>query len=192
MKNILFLLITVLAVVARASSEGGGHEENHIPTQWIAMQAINLGILLVAIYFLTRKGIAEAFVNRRSEFIAKSEKTKLALKQAEAELSDIKSRLNQLESSETASLEKAKHEATITAAHMVAEAEHQASKIKTDADMTINNDMIRAREEVNALILKNAVQAASQKMSTAAPAAMKSMENTFLASVDGAQSKAGV
>src|SRR3990167_930651 len=120
MKNTaLLLLLFCSAAVAAGTESGAGHGEEQIPFKQIGWQAANFGILLVALFFFVRKSIIETFQNRQKEYLARAEKTKSALRGAEAALAGIKEKLSFLESGEKKSLEKAHLEAEILKASII-------------------------------------------------------------------------
>ncbi len=168
------------------AAAGGAQDDNYIPLEKIGWQAANLGILLLIIFFGIRKSIVESFEKRRQDFLDQSEKTKAALTAAENELKDIKSRMATLESGETKAMENAKHEANLMKANMIKDAEALALKMKTDAELSIQAELSRARNEINAIILNEAVSSAKQKLTATAPVSSKGTESQFLIQVDNA------
>ena len=54
--SIIFLILVGIQICAFGSeSAHGAHNENAIPTETIMYQAINLGILLIGLFFAVRK-----------------------------------------------------------------------------------------------------------------------------------------
>ncbi|MGZ3724970.1 MAG: ATP synthase F0 subunit B [Pseudobdellovibrio sp.] len=170
MKIATTLLIVLISVIARANGgEHGGaeHDVNYIPFEEIGWQALNLGILLVAIIYFIRKSMVDAFANRQKEYLERSERTKAALKEAETALSEIKGKLSELESSEQKSLATAKQEAAALKENMIKEAQLASEKIKKDAELTLANEVNKAKAEINATILSHAISTATQKIASA-------------------------
>ena len=166
MKKTTFTLVLVLCSSAIAAD--GAHDHSHIPFSQIGWQAANLGILLGAIIFFIRKSIIET--DRQKNYLTQAEKTKSALKEAEAALSEIKEKLSILESSEQKSLENAKRESTILKDTMIKDAESAVEKMKKDAEMTILNELNKAKAEINAAIVEQAIKTTSEKLSGGAVA----------------------
>ena len=55
MKNVFFLIFLFITVLAKASGQAEGAEDahgSHVPFSQIGWQAANLGILLIALFFL--------------------------------------------------------------------------------------------------------------------------------------------
>ncbi len=188
MKKIALLILLSGFSLAAAAATGGGHDADHVPLDKIGWQAANLGILLLLIYFGIKKSIVETFEKRRQDFLDQSEKTKAALVAAENELKEIKTKMSALEAGEAKSVENAKHEANLMKAHMIRDAETMATKMKTDAELSIQAELARARNEINAIILKEAIATAKQKLTSTASDSAKGAESQFLARVDQANS----
>lgn len=188
-KNLLFGALFFASLFAAASGEEHGTHEKAAAIPWdqIGWQAANLGILLVVLFYASRKSVIEMFAKRKTDFIEQSAKTEALLVQAEAELKEIKTKLAQLESGEKKSLEAAQHEANLINANLIKESEAQALKLKNDAELSIQNELAKARAEINQLILKEAIAAAKSKLSNSTPQEQKAIENQFLAQVDQAQ-----
>jgi len=182
MKNSAFaltLLVAVLTIVARANgAEHGTEGESEIPLNSIMWQAANLGALLIAIFYFTKDSIVEAFAARREDYLSQAEKTKVLLREAEAALKDVKSKLSELESGEQKSLESAKKEAVLLREGIARDAETAAIKLKRDAELSIAAELQKAKSEINAAILNHAVATASQKLSSSGGAA--NQESSFL------------
>ena len=166
MKKITLGLL-ILSISGAAYAAGGGHDE-HIPLDKIGWQAANLGILLAAIIFFIRKSMVEAFAARRENYLSQAEKTKAALKDAEAALADIKAKLSSLEGGEKAALENAKKEAAALRETLVKDAQANVEKAKRDAEMSLANEVLKAKEEINTLIINQAVASTKQKISAQA------------------------
>lgn len=186
MKIIFLFTLAIAASGAVVAAAGGSHGDDYIPLDKIGWQAANLGILVLIIYFAMKKSIVEAFEKRRQDFLDQSEKTKAALVSAENELKDIKSRMAALESGETKAMENAKHEANLLKAQMIKDAEATALKMKVDAELSIHEELSKARNEINAIILNEAVSAAIQKLTANAPSSNKGAESQFLIQVENA------
>ena len=183
MKNLIFVSTLVLSCAALAS--GGGHEaaageHNEIPFKEIGWQAANLGILLIALFFLIKGTIVESFKKRQSQFVDQAEKTKASLKAAELALSDIKSKLQLLESGEKSSVEKATKEAEALKMSLLNDANSQAQKIKDDTKLIVNAELEKAKAEISTIIMGGAVAATSKKISDKKTQITQASEAEFL------------
>lgn len=180
----LTLFSTVIAFASEVEHAATEHEA--IPLDKIGWQAANLGILIVIIFYFARKSIVEMFAKRRTDYIEQSEKTKTLLIQAEAELKEIKTKLAQLESGENKAFETAQHEANLIKSNLIKDSEAQAVKMKNDAEAAIQNELLKAKAEINQVILAEAVISAKQKLAEAGPQSQKAIETQFLSQVDKA------
>ncbi|MFZ3230118.1 MAG: ATP synthase F0 subunit B [Pseudobdellovibrio sp.] len=195
-KNIKLVIIMLFVGACAFASEGehtSGHEEIVIPLTEIGWQAANLGILLIALFFFLRKSVIETFANRKTEFINKAEKTKQALKLAEDDLRDTKAKLSQLENGETKALENAKHEASLIKNSIIKESEAQAVKLITDAQASIQTELMKATAEIKLVIFNEAIVSSKEKISSQINQNLKAIEAGFLQQVDSAKNnKAGL
>lgn len=183
MKNILFFSTLALSCIALAS--GGGHEaaageHGEIPFKEIGWQAANLGVLLVVLFFAVKGTIVQAFKNRQSQFVDQAEKTKASLKAAEMALSDIKSKLQDLESGEKASIDKATKEAETLKTSLLNDANAQAQKLKDDTKLIVSAELEKAKAEISTIIMGGAVAATSKKISAKKDQITKDSESEFL------------
>ncbi len=188
-KFLVFIQALFFGLVATASEveHAAAEHAEAIPLDKIGWQAANLGILLVIIVYFGKKPIVDMFAKRRTGFIEQSEKTKSLLLQAEADLKEIKNKISTLESGEAKSLATAQHEANLIKANLIKDSEAQAAKLKVDAEVAIRNELAKAKEEINQLILKEAVTSAKEKLSQNNAQAQAAIETQFLAQVDRAK-----
>lgn len=182
MKSLVFALTLVLSVVVFASGgEGGGeHDVNHIPWEAIRNQAINIGILLAAMIFMLRKSIPAAFQARQAEFLEEAKKTEAALKLAEAELKDIKTRLAELEKTEATSIAKAEKEAIVAGEKIVSDSQAQGKKIVDDTSLIINAEVLKAKSQIREKIISQSMAITEQGIKASADAITKKSESGFL------------
>jgi F-type H+-transporting ATPase subunit b len=184
-KNKSFLLLAVTLVCAAAlGAEHEGHEAaeelSNIPWEQIGWQAANLGILVVAMIFFLRQSIIDAFRDRQKNYIDASEKTKSALVEAEKALSGIKDKLALLENGEASALQTAQHESNLMKVNLIKEAEHSAEKLKKEASMHIASELNKAKAEINAEILVQAIGLSEKNLSQAAATSVAKQEASFL------------
>jgi F-type H+-transporting ATPase subunit b len=172
MKTILSLAIVFVSMIAFASSAGHAeaHGEDAIPFGKIGIQALNLGILLIALFYFVRKSVVEAFEQRQVAYKEQSQKTAEALKLAEAELKEIKEKLSALEGSESASIHTAQVEAEKTKSKMIHEASVQAEKLKTDVALIIGAEVYKAKNEIRNQIIEKSIATAKESVRGSAQA----------------------
>lgn len=180
MKSLLFTTALLLSVVALAAGGGGEHDANHIPWEAIRNQAINLGILLAAIIFMLRKSIPAAFKQRQATFLEEAQKTEAALKLAEAELKDIKTRLAELEKTEATSIANAQKEAVVAGQKIVSDSQAQGKKIVEDTSLIINAEVLKAKSQIREKIITQSMAITEQGLKASAETITKKSEAGFL------------
>jgi F0F1-type ATP synthase membrane subunit b/b' len=177
----LFLVTTILLFATIANAAGGAaHGDGHIPWEAIRNQAINIGILLFALGWMLRKSIPEAFAARQASFLEEAKKTEAALKLAEEELKDIKTRLSELEATEAASVAKAEKEAMIAAEKIVQDSQAQGKKIVEDTSLIINAEVLKAKNTIREKIISQSMAITEQGIKASADAITKKSESGFL------------
>ena len=182
-------LIALLFSVAAFAATGEHHEEHAaIPYEQIGWQALNLGILLIALFFFLRKSVVEAFQNRRTNFLSQAEKTKAALKNAETALLDARTKLNELEAGEAKSLENALHESNLVKTHIIHDSETQAAKMKNDLPQVLRNELEKAKAEINTLILNQAITSVTKKINSNSGQVSQIAEAAFLSQISQVKS----
>ena len=178
--KLLLISATLLLSSAASAAGGGAHGDNHIPWEAIRNQAINLGILLVALTFLLRKSVPAIFVARKAAFLEEAQKTEAALKLAEAELKDIKTRIAELEAGETAAVAKAQKEAVVAAEKIVTDSQSQSKKIIEDTSLIINAEVSKAKAQIREKIISQSMAIAEQGIKSSADVITKKSETGFL------------
>ncbi len=170
-------LVMTTAVFAAG---GGAHDENHIPVKTILTQAVNLGILLIVLAIFTRKSIQGIFKAKKDLFLEDSLKTAQALKLAEIELSEIKSKIKTLETTESASLLNAEKEAESTAQKMVFEAQAQGKKIVEDTSLVISAELSKAKNLIREKIIEASMLETEKNIKASSASITQKSEKGFL------------
>lgn len=177
--TIIFMILMGLQICAMAAG-GAGHDENHIPTDWIMYQAINLGILVIIMFFMMRKSVVAMFKERYTNFHDQAAKTEAATQQAAAALSDIKNRINELQSSEATTVAKAQADAEALKNKMIQETEAQAAKLKADTKLIVAAELNNAKDEIRKEIINASIEIAKGNIKNAAADITKKSEQGFL------------
>ena len=180
MKSLLFTTTLLFSVVALAAGGGGEHDVNHIPWEAIRNQVINLGILLAVIIFMLRKSIPAAFQARQATFLEEAQKTEAALKLAEAELKDIKTRLAELEKTEAASVASAQKDALVACQKIISDSQAQGKKIVEDTSLIINAEVLKAKSQIREKIISQSMAITEQGLKASSAAITKKSEPGFL------------
>lgn len=180
--TIIFMILMGLQICAFAAGGAahGGHDEHAVPTEWIMYQAINLGILVIALFFMMRKSVVAMFKERYANFHDQAAKTEAATKQAEAALSDIKNRINELQTSEAATVSKAQADAEALKNKMIQETEAQAAKLKADTKLIVAAELNNAKDEIRKEIINASIEIAKGNIKNSAAEITKKSEQGFL------------
>ena len=179
MKSLLISATLLLSVSALAAG-GGAHGDDHIPWEAVRNQAINVGILFAALIFMLRKSIPAAFQARQASFLEEAQKTEAALKLAEAELKDIKTRLAELEKNEATSIAKAEKEAIVAGEKIVSDTQAQGKKIVDDTALIISAEVLKAKSQIREKIISQSMAITEQGIKASADAITKKSESGFL------------
>lgn len=176
----LFILFFQISVFAAENGAAGAHGDDHIPFATIGWQTLNLGILLIVIFFAVRKSIVAFFQSRAANYYEQAQKTAEATRAAEQALSDIKSRIQNLQESEHESVESAKIEAAALKNRIIEEARAQAEKIKTDTQLVVAAEISSAKSEIRREIINASLELAKGTIKGSADTISKKSEKTFL------------
>lgn len=176
----LFFILLLVKTVSFAAGGGGEHGEDHVPYKTIMFQAINLGILLIGIFFAIRKSVTMAFAARLSNYNEQAEKTALAAKQAEEALADIKGKIQKIQETEQAAIETAKKDAEALKNKIVNEALAQAEKLKADTKLIIAAEVNSAKDEIRKEIINASIEIARNNIKNSSEAITKKSEKGFL------------
>lgn len=144
------------------NTEHGGHEG--IPWPTIVSQAVNFGLLLILLAYLTRQSITKMFSERKKMYLELVQKADEAKFEAESNRQQIADRLQKLEGSAQQSLEQAKAEAAEMQQRLISEAQELASKAREEAERAARFELERAKQELRAEILTTALEAAQKAM----------------------------
>ena len=180
--SIIFLILVGIQICAFGSegAHGAAHDENAIPTETIMYQAINLGILLIGLFFAVRKSVIAMFKDRYASYNDQAAKTEAATKLAEEALSDIKNRINQLQTSEQSAINNAKADAESLKNKMIQETQAQAEKLKADTKLIVAAELNNAKDEIRKEIINASVEIAKTNIKNSAEAITKKSEKGFL------------
>lgn len=172
------MLLTTAALAAGGEAHGEGHEG--IPWNGIAVQAINVGILLAILIWKLKTPIKEAFQARQDEFKAEANKTAEALKKAEDSLKGIKERLTTLENSEQSSYAQAQTQAEDLKKKIESESQNQAAKMKDDVKLIASAELYKAKTEIRKEIIDAALDKTKTSLSAQAQTITQKSEAQFI------------
>lgn len=181
-KNLLFIA-TLLITTLVAASSGGEHgldDHNAIPAKAIIVQAVNLGLLLLGLFFLLRKSIVMFFAKRQEDFKEQANKTAAALKQAEDSLKEIKNKMKTLENSEQESYANANTEAEKLRLKIISESSTQALKLKEDVKLIAAAELENAKNEIRKEMIETAIKTTQNNLQNQATSLTKKSEAGFV------------
>lgn len=181
---VLLFMSALVSVTAFGSESAHGaaaaHDESHIPWSWIGIQAINLGILLLIIFFTAKSKIVAMFTDKRAAYVEQSLKTEKALKAAAENLREAREKLKNLENTEASSVATATAEAEAQKNKIVRDAEAQAQKLKSDVQLVVNAEVLKARTEIRTQIIEKSLANAEQAIKGSSATITQKSESGFL------------
>lgn len=139
-----------------SASDGTSHESGLPSVFWL--QIVNFIIYVVILGKILAQPIREFFTARHEQFFSAVKKAETAKAQAEERRREIKSKLDSLESTKEASIQNAKKEAEALRLRIVEEAKTLSSKIRMDAERTVQAEVNRAKEELREELLTQSIQ----------------------------------
>ncbi len=154
--------------------------DSYIPVKTIVTQAVNLGILLTILFIFTRKSIQAMFKSKKDLFLEDSLKTAQALKLAEIDLSDIKTKIKTLETTEASSLLSAEKEAESAAQKMVSDAQAQGKKIVEDTSLVIGAELLKAKNQIREKIIESSMLETEKNIKASSASITQKSEKGFL------------
>ena len=173
-------LVSVTAFGSEHAAAAGAHDESHIPWSDIGIQAINLGILLVIIFFTAKSKIVAIFTEKRAAYVEQSLKTEKALKAAAENLREGREKLKTLENTEASSVATATTEAESQKSKIVRDAEVQAQKLKSDVQLVVGAELLKVRTEIRTQIIEKSILSAEQSIKGSSATITQKSESGFL------------
>ncbi len=180
--NFIFFAVLLIQIIASAGASES-HDEHAIPFQKIVFQFINLGILLVAIYFAVNKTIVAAFAARKNNYTEQAQKTAQANAKADLELAEIKTKISDLKTNENQIFSKAKNEAMALKEKIVQEAQSQAIKLKTESEQVIQAEIFKAKASIREELINTSTLLAVENIKKQALAVTQKSEDLFIADI---------
>ena len=156
------LILVPSVVFAADGGHGGGHGLDEKTTKTIIYQAINVGVMLVAMVYFLKNTVRSYFKEKQAAFLATAEKAQAAKRQAEREHDEIKNQLSKLESTTEEAISRAKAEAVDMRNQMIQEAQIQAKKIQEEASRSAQIEIQRARTELRDHTIREATRLAKE------------------------------
>ncbi len=141
------LLAAALALQAGpAVAAGGGEASGSIGD--LLYPVLNLAILVAALVYFGRKPIADFFAERRSSIQGELEQAAELYRKAEEQHARWQRRLVDLEGELDGIRTRARERAESERAHILADAQATADRIRRDATSAVDRELLRARERL--------------------------------------------
>lgn len=159
-----FLLIIGTSVAFAAAH--GEHEAGPVEIPRVVLyQLINVVIMFGALYYFLKDVVVKVYADRKANYLAAAQKSQAAREEAEKQFVDIKHKLDQLETSESESLSRARAEANDMKHALIKEAQEAAARIKNEAEQTAKIEILKAQMHLREQLLKDSLDAAKAVLS---------------------------
>lgn len=165
--TLLIVLLSSARVLAEGGAHGAAHGEAHLDEatlQTIIYQAINVGVIIVALVYFLRKPVKEFFANKHQTFVVAAERAQLAQKKAEDERRQIEIQLQRLEQTTQESVSRAKAEATDLRNSLVAEAQALSKRIQDEGHATAVLEVEKAKNALRIQMIDEATKLAQSEI----------------------------
>ena len=163
----LVLSLTLLAGIVAAASEaghGGGHGLDQQQIKTILYQTFNFTVLVIGMIYYLKDPVKAHFKEKKSSYVAASQKANNAKNQAEKEQMDIQVRLNRLESTADESISRARAEAADMKNQLIAEAQVVSKKIREEAESAARIEIEKAKIQLREQLLADSILMARNQM----------------------------
>jgi F-type H+-transporting ATPase subunit b len=167
-KILICFLIATLNVSALYAAEGHGssHANAHEGVPMVVLyQAINVGLIVVGLFYFLRHKAGAFFAAKREEYIAAQDRAKSALTQAEHEHHDVHTKLIKLETTKQETLMRAKADAVELRRQLMIDAELIIKRVKEEAALAAKLEIERAKAELRNQLMNDAIAVATKEIS---------------------------
>ncbi len=168
-KNIIIGLSSLAAVLLffgiSFASGGGGHGDGHDSGRIadLIYRAINFALLIIILFFVLRKTtIKDFFSNRREEIKKSFEELNRTKESAEKRYQELDRKLKDFEAHKKEIIEQYQAEGEREKVKIIEEAEKKARQILEQAELTIQNDIQAAGDQLKKEALNNAARQAQK------------------------------
>lgn len=152
------MILKLLLLTELAFAAGGAPGDPHaIPWSSIAVQALNLFLLVVLLFFALRKTISALFANRAKDYQTLVSKAEAARQEAERGKREISARLARLDSQAAQGVSQVRTEAEELRARMIQDAKTLAARLEAEAERTAKIETEKAKAELRRELLHHAL-----------------------------------
>ncbi len=176
------MIVTFLLFLNQAFAGGsaGAHGDAHaIPWSNIAVQALNLSLLLILLFLAVRKTISALFANRAKEYQTLVSRAEAARQEAERGKREITERLARLESTADQGVAQARSEAEELRAKMIQEAKALAARLEAEAERTAKIEAEKAKAELRRELLQKALNETREDLKKLGSTEQKKLQAEF-------------
>lgn len=186
MKKLIYFILAMTPIFALASgSENGGHGEG-IP-ETVKYQAINIIILIAGIIYFAKGAVVSFFTSRQAEYVQAAQKSAKARQEAESNLTEVKTKLQDLVGKQDETITLAHSQAEETKKQLMAEAEQISKRIKDEAALTAKLEIQKAEKALREQLIHDSFEIArnvlAKDISTQDHA---SLQSSFSKNIEGA------
>lgn len=158
MKKLIYFMLFIAPTFAFAA--GGGHGEG-IP-EAVKYQAINILILIGGIIYFAKGAVVDFYQTRQTEYMQAAQKSAKARQDAEANLVDVKVKLEELVGKKNETITMAHSQADETKKQLIAEAAQLSQRIKAEAELTAKLEIQKAEKALREQLIHDSFEIARQ------------------------------
>lgn len=177
--NLILFLSQAFAQEHGAAAEHGAHDAHAIPWGNIAVQALNLGILVALLFILLRKTVKAHFEHRARDYQLLVSRAEAARQEAERGKQTIKERLARLDANADEGLAQARAEAEELRARMIQEAKTLAARLEAEAERTAKVEAEKAKAELRRELLHKALNDTREDLKKLGSSDQKKLQAEF-------------
>lgn len=162
--SLMGLLLLFSSAALAASGHGVDGEDFVFPASTVISQLVNIGLLIVIIYFWQGKTIAQAFKDKRANFLNEVEAASRSKTEAEAKMREVENRVQELVKNYNQDVAEAKQNAEASYKKQVEVAKEEAARIKTSALDSLDSEVQKEIENLRLETFKKSVGIAEEKL----------------------------
>jgi len=135
-----------------------------VPVGTVVSQLANLTLLVGGLFFFPRKGISQAFADKKAEFLENVNAASKSKKEAEEKLSEVVTRLDSMKSTFSQQIDEAKKNAEESYRIQVADARNSAEKVKSMAQTSLEFEVQKQVENLRVETFQKSAEAAEKNL----------------------------
>ena len=162
MKTVLFNIFIFTLVLMNASkvlAAGGA-----VPAETVISQVANLTLLILLLYFTQRKTIAQAFADKKADFLKHVEEASASKTKAEETLKEVTARVNELKTTYTQQVDEAKKNAEESYRTQLADAKNEAVRLQNMTSNTLEFEVQKQIENLRVETFKKSADMAEKNL----------------------------